>query len=63
MTGNLNLNNNSIINLKNPVNKTDAVTKEYIDNKFSNLPNLDNIVTTESGMEIILPDSAINTPY
>ena len=63
MTGNLNLNNNSIINLKNPVNKTDAATKEYIDNKFSNLPNLDNIVTTESGMEIILPDSAINTPY
>lgn len=63
MAGNLNLNNNSIINLKNPVNKTDAVTKEYIDNKFSNLPNLDNIVTTESGMEIILPDLAINTPY
>lgn len=63
MAGNLNLNNNSIINLKNPVNKTDAATKEYIDNKFSNLPNLDNIVTTESGMEIILPDSAINTPY
>ena len=45
----------------NYYNKTE--TEEYIDNKFSNLPNLDNIVTTESGMEIILPDSAINTPY
>ena len=45
----------------NYYNKTE--TEEYIDNKFSNLPNLDNIVTTESGMKIILPDSAINTPY
>lgn len=45
----------------NYYNKTE--TEEYIDNKFSSLPNLDNIVTTESGMEIILPDSAINTPY
>lgn len=33
------------------------------DELITKLTDLDNIVTTESGMEIILPDSAINTPY
>lgn len=40
-----------------------SLVSDELITKLTDLPNLDNIVTTESGMEIILPDSAINTPY
>ena len=34
MTGDLNMDSNSIIRLKDPVNNTDAVTKNYVDGEF-----------------------------
>ena len=44
MTGDLNMNGNSIIRLGNPVSKHDAVTKGYTDQKIENIPKID---TTE----------------
>ena len=43
MTGNLNMNNHSIQNVKDPVNEYDSINKKYVDNKVNSKADLSDL--------------------
>lgn len=57
--GNLDLNNNKIINLSAPVNGTDAVNKDYVDNSINNIDY--STFVTNTGLSTTLNDYTTNT--
>ena len=51
--GNLNMNNNKIINLEIPANSTDVANKEYVDSKLSSIHQSGKNIDLKEKYEII----------
>jgi len=65
MSGTLNMNNNSISNVKDPQNNGDAVNKSYVDARMNNSPLLVNLTgaTANKNGAIVTASSNYSTNY